>query len=95
MIVWRTTQRIKRGRTPEAVALLKDLAASLPELTIRIYTRAYNRRITIAWEAEYESLEAYDQLMAQWQASPGAAPFVEKMKELGRGARTDELWDAE
>ena len=95
MIVWRTKLRIRRGRLNEAVALLKELSASLPELTMRINSGISGRTSVVAWEAEYESFEAYDQSMAEWEASPGATPFVEKMGALARGRATHELWDVE
>ena len=92
MIVYRVTNRIKRGHMREAVALYKEMAASLPELTVRIYTFNIGPGNTIVWEAEHESLASLERRLAEFGASQGFTQWREKMDEIG-GEGTNEIWN--
>ena len=58
MIVFRWTRVAKPGRMGELVTLLKELAQSEPESTIRIYTSNLGPARQIVWEQEPESQAA-------------------------------------
>ena len=93
MIVFRMTNKIKRGHMVEAVALYREMAALLPELTVRIYNSELGPGNTIVWESEHESGVSYAQWNAEFRASKGFSLWREKMDEIGGEGSAFETWN--
>ncbi|MFC2077613.1 NIPSNAP family protein [Candidatus Bipolaricaulota bacterium] len=95
MLINRRTFNVKRGHTDEVVALLKAEAERSIRYThaFRIYTPETGSSEIVAVELEYESLEEYGRLWAEWSATPEAGEFSgEKWYNLTEGGYTNELW---
>ncbi len=94
MLINRRTFNVKRGHTDEVVALLKAaVEQSGNTRAFRIYTPETGSFEIVAVELEYESLEEYGRLWAEWSATPEAAVFLgEKWYDLTEGGYTNEIW---
>jgi hypothetical protein len=69
MIVNRREFKVKPGKGKEAIELAKAEAKRVaPNLTVRFYSCTLGPFNTIAWEAEYESLAAYEKANADINA---------------------------
>ena len=92
MIVQRSYVRVKRGKVPEAIALLKEEAAKY-SVTMRIYQPRIGVEFgRICYELEYEDLTALDKASAEWEASGSRADFMAKWMEMVEGAGRSEVW---
>jgi hypothetical protein len=60
--------------------------------TMRLYAPSIGGFDLLAFESEYESLEAYEKDMAEYYASPEATAFQEKLYELTEVGGGDEFW---
>ena len=93
MIANRRTFIIKRGRLQEAAARFKAEVerVNIPN-TQRIYTPEIAPFDVLVYEAEYENLEEYARLWAEWEASPEAAAFLGEWSALTETGGTNEIW---
>ena len=97
MIVIRYTHIVKPGCGRAAVALLKehrDHPATQNRRT-RIYTTNLGPAHTVIWEAEYETLAAWEKAAAEWPSHPLAATFWKQMDELVDSQGSREVWNLE
>ena len=94
MLVNRRTFNVKVGRVDEAVAFIKSEAERFSDYTgpIRIYTPETGSFGVVAVEWEYESLEEYGRLWAEYGATPETPAAMVKWNELTRHGGTNELW---
>ena len=94
MLINRRTSNVKRGHADEVVALLKaGTELSGNTRAFRIYIPETGSFDIVAVEWEYESLEEYGRLWAEWNATPEAAAFMEeKWCDLTEGGYTNEIW---
>jgi hypothetical protein len=81
----------------ETVAMLKALLESLEfdHHVRRIYTPSVAPPNELAIEWEFESLEQYSKIWADWSDSPLSAEFMERWWELTESGGTNELWNLE
>ncbi len=93
MITNRRTFIIKRGRLQEAAALIKAEAerVDLPNAQ-RVYVPEIAPFDVMVYEADYENLEEYEGIWAEWLASPEAAAFLEKLYAVTETGGTNEIW---
>ena len=93
MITNRRTFIVKRGRLQEAAALIK---AEAERVDIANPQRVYVPEIApfdvLVYEADYESLAEYEQVWAEWLASPEAAAFLEQWDAITETGGTNEIW---
>ena len=94
MLVNRRTFNVKRGQTDEAVALVKAEIEQFSSYThaFRIYSPETGSFDVVAVEWEYENLEEYERIWAEWGATPEAATFMEKWYDLTERGGTNEIW---
>lgn len=91
MIVDRRTFVAKRGHFAEAVALMvAEMERS--NITGRIYVPETGLFDTIAVELEFEGLQEYERIWAEYFTSPEAAPFLEKLSEITETGGTSQIW---
>lgn len=94
MIMHRIEFTTKRGRVPEALALLKTAAQRPGSLHVRqrICTRCIGRFDTIVLEIEFRSLADLETSWNTWFASPEGQAFNKKWWELTEPGATDQVW---
>lgn len=94
MLVNRRTFNVKMGHMDEVVALIKAEIEQFTSYTraSRIYTPETGSFDVVAVEWEYENLEEYERLWAEWGATPEAAAFTEKWYDLTERGGTNEIW---
>jgi hypothetical protein len=94
MLVVRQTFNVKLGHKHEVVAALKESTEQFSSYkhAFRIYTPKTGCLDVVAVEWEYESLEEYNKLWAEWRTLPEAAAFLKQMYGLGKVGNTREFW---
>ena len=75
----------------EVVALAKAERERM-DGTWRIYVSDIGPHDTIAFEFEFENLEAYERGWSEWAATPEAAAFMEKWNDLVKPGGATEIW---
>jgi hypothetical protein len=92
MLVNRRTFNVKQ--MDEAVAFIKAEVKRFSGYTgpVRIYTPETGSFGVVAVEWEYDSLEEYGKLWAEYYATPETPAAMEKWDELTRPGGTNELW---
>jgi hypothetical protein len=97
MIVIRITHTVKPGSSRAVVALLKEHRdhQATQEQRARIYTTNLGPSHTVIYEAEYETLAAWEKAVAEWPSHPLAATFWKQMNELLDSQGSWEVWNLE
>lgn len=91
MFAHRLTFRVKTGRMPEVVDMIKgEIAKS--DTPSRVYQSYISPSNLVIQDLEFESLGALQAYWAEWFAKPETAAFLQKWNELVEGAVTNEVW---
>ena len=93
MLVNRRTFIVKPGHLEEAIELLKaEVTRVWPSMPVRYYREHIAPSDTGAFEAEFESLAAYEKAMAEgWPRV--SAEYLEKWNQLAEAGGTNEFWE--
>ena len=84
-------QNRKVPKQEEAIALV-IAERERTGTTLRIYGPSIGPFDVIAFEWEFENLEEYERLWAEWAATPEAAAFMEKWNEVTKPGGAHEIW---
>lgn len=96
MLVKRRTCAVKAGRMAETLELLEWAQEQFPAPHARrIYTSDIGTFDQLAARIEFESLEEYEKIWAEWIASPEFGSVIEKWDELTERGGTNEIWTLE
>jgi len=97
MIAVRFTHIVKPGCGGAVVALLKEHRdhPATPDRPTRIYTANLGPSHVVIYEAEYESLAAWEKAVAEWPHHPLAATFWKDMDKLVESGGSREIWNLE
>jgi hypothetical protein len=100
MLVNRRTFIVKKPYFEEALALLVELRqlAKLvdPNAVMRVYASEIGPFDTIAYEAEHESLTAYERVLAEFEANPIVVvrlpEWFKRWQEITEPGGMNEIW---
>ena len=91
MIVNRRTFVVKRGCMDAIVALSIAQREQIGR-PYRIYVPEMGPFDALAFEFEFENLQEYERVWAEWFGAPDAAEFMAKWYDLTEPGGTNEIW---
>jgi hypothetical protein len=94
MIVCRWLYSAKVGKESEVAALVATEVERVAPSGVpwRLFVSTYGQFGTVALEAEYESLAAFEEFNRNYVATPGASAFGQKLGSLSRSPLKMEFW---
>ena len=94
MYINRRTFTTKPGKEKEAVALLIEAQALIPEQPVRISTSVFGTRDTLAVEFDFATLADYERFWAELYERPDFAETLGRWGTLLETGWSNELWRA-
>ncbi len=94
MYINRRTFSTKHGKQEQAVALLIEAQALIPEQVVRIATSEFGQLDSLAVEFDFATLADYERFWTELFESPDFAETLGRWAELIEIGGSNELWRA-